>query len=59
MESGRGDYVDQYPTPDELYRTVNGVQSDIHERVFAQPFHKTKYDPGTIKRMPSMQHLEL
>ncbi|MCB0368466.1 MAG: DEAD/DEAH box helicase family protein [Bdellovibrionales bacterium] len=45
MESGRGDFVDQYPTPDELYRTVNGVQSDIHERVFTEPFHKTKYDP--------------
>jgi len=45
MEEGRGDFVESYPTPDELYRTVNGVQSDIHERVFAEPFHKTKYDP--------------
>lgn len=45
METGRGEFVDNYPTPDELYRTVNGSQSDIHERVLTEPFDKTKYDP--------------
>jgi len=45
METGRGDFVEEYPTPDELYRTVNGVQSDIRERVFAEPFYKTRFDP--------------
>jgi type I restriction enzyme R subunit len=45
MESGRGDYVEAYQKPDELYRMVNGEQSDIAERVVAEPFHKTKYDP--------------
>lgn len=45
MESGRGDYVEQYPKPDELYRMVNGAQSDIEERAVAEPFHKTKFDP--------------
>ena len=45
METGRGDYIEQYPTPEELYRQVNGEQADIAERVVAEPFHKTKYDP--------------
>ena len=45
METGRGDYVEEYPKPDELYRTVNGAQSDIEERAIAEPFHKTKFDP--------------
>ena len=45
METGRGEYVDHYPTPDELYRTVEGFQSDIEERAVAEPFHKTKFDP--------------
>jgi type I restriction enzyme R subunit len=45
MESGRGEYVDVYHKPDELYRLVNGEQSDIAERVVAEPFHKTRYNP--------------
>lgn len=45
MEEGRGDFVEEYPTPEELYRMVNGGQSDIRERVFTEPFHKTKFDP--------------
>ncbi len=45
METGRGEYVEQYPKPDELYRMVNGAQSDIEERAVAEPFHKTKFDP--------------
>lgn len=45
METGRGDYVEQYPNPDELYRMVNGTQSDVQERAIAEPFHKTRFDP--------------
>lgn len=45
METGRGDYVEQYPTPDELFRMVNGQQSDVQERALSEPFHKTKFDP--------------
>jgi type I restriction enzyme R subunit len=45
MQTGRGDYVEQYPKPDELYRMVNGAQSDIEERAVAEPFHKVKFDP--------------
>jgi len=45
METGRGEYVEQYPSPDELYRMINGAQSDIQERAVAEPFHKTKFDP--------------
>jgi len=45
LETGRGDYVEQYPKPDELYRMVNGAQSDIEERAVAEPFHKVKFDP--------------
>lgn len=45
METGRGDFIEQYPKPDELYRMVNGTQSDIEERVVAEPYHKTKFDP--------------
>lgn len=45
METGRGDFVEHYPKPHELYRMVNGAQSDIEERVVAEPFHKTKFDP--------------
>lgn len=45
METGQGDYVEQYPTPDELYRMVHGAQSDVQERALAEPFHKTRFDP--------------
>ncbi len=45
MQTGRGDYIEQYPRPDELYRMVNGAQSDIEERAVAEPFHKVKFDP--------------
>jgi type I restriction enzyme R subunit len=45
METGRGEYVEQYHTPDDLYRLVNGEQADIVERAITEPFHKTKYDP--------------
>lgn len=45
METGRGDFVEGYPKPDELYRMVNGAQSDIEERAVAEPFHKVKFDP--------------
>lgn len=45
METGRGEYVGQYPTPEELYRMVNGFQSDVQERAVAEPFHKIKFDP--------------
>lgn len=45
LETGRGDYVESYPKPDELYRMVNGAQSDIEERAVAEPYHKIKFDP--------------
>jgi len=45
MEAGRGDFVDGYPTPGELYRMVNGEQSDIQERVATEPFLTTKFPP--------------
>jgi type I restriction enzyme R subunit len=45
MQTGRGDFIEQYPEPDELYRMVNGAQSDIEERAVAEPFHKIKFDP--------------
>ena len=45
MHTGRGDYVEKYPKPDELYRMVNGAQSDIEERAAAEPYHKIKFDP--------------
>ena len=41
MATGRGDYVETYPTPDELYQMVNGVQSDIVERAVSEPYYLT------------------
>ncbi len=45
METGRGDYVETYPTPNELYSLVNGVQGDIEERAVAEPYHKSGKEP--------------
>jgi len=45
METGRGDYIETYPSPDELYRMVHGAQSDIEERAAAEPLHKSGKEP--------------
>lgn len=45
METGRGEYVETYPTPDELYRQVHGAQADIVERAVAEPFHRSGKEP--------------
>jgi type I restriction enzyme R subunit len=45
METGRGDFVDAYPNPAELYHLVHGAQSDVQARALTEPFNLHKYPP--------------
>jgi len=38
MRTGRGDYVDFYPTPQELYQEIY-FQNPIKDKLLAEPFH--------------------
>lgn len=39
LETGKGDYIDFYPTPEELENRYSGVNSDLGQRLRNVPFH--------------------
>ena len=45
MQDGRGYEVENYPTPDELYRMVFGEQEAALQRAMNVPFYREKYGP--------------
>lgn len=39
LETGKGDYIDFYPTPEELENRYSGVNSDLGQQLRNVPFH--------------------
>lgn len=39
LETGKGDYIDFYPTPEELESRYSGVNSDLGQQLRNVPFH--------------------
>ena len=39
LETGKGDYIEFYPTPEELENRYNGVSSDLGQQLRNVPFH--------------------
>lgn len=41
LRTGKGDYVDRFPTPKELYNRVHGENNELKEKLHSVPFHLT------------------
>lgn len=45
MSTGKGDYIDRFPTPEELYRKSFHKNQDLKERLHSIPFLVEKFPP--------------
>jgi len=41
VRTGKGDYVDRFPTPKELYHKIHGENRELKEKLHGVPFHLT------------------
>lgn len=45
LKTGKGDYVDNYPTPEELYKKVFGEINQTKETLLQEPFYLSERKP--------------
>jgi len=58
LQTGRGELINKFPAPSELYQKAFGQREELKERVLAEPFHRSHYEPRYYQENAIMAALE-
>lgn len=58
MLEGKGDYIDQYPTPDELYNRIYKKAGTLREKIINQPYSKDGKTPRYYQELAINKAIE-
>lgn len=58
MLSGKGDFIDSYPTPDEIFEKIFGKNNETKEKLLSSPFYLSERKPRYYQEIAIRKTLE-